>query len=119
MSNSRSRRNSVSITTDQQPQPQPRDRRNSVSFHIPEVIAATPTPIPTPTECKLGLKSLDQKINNIKSCECDTVKSLLLSDAQNRQKVFDLYKVSSENAISNLQKQVEKLTSQLRDLIEN
>ena len=122
MSNQRNRRGSISVNSvsvNLEPQTPPRERRNSVSFQTEKPLPEqTPSPSHSPSVPK-GLKSLDEKINNLKPCQCDKVKSELLSDAQNRQKVFDLYKVSSENAISNLQNQVEKLSSQLRDLIEN
>ena len=134
MSNRRDRRGSFSQPhiKVEQPQPQPRERRNSVSFQLDPVVqpellqpdVPVITPVITPVnkqveENKIGIKSLSAKIDNIKSCECDSVKSTLLSDAQNRQKSLDLYKASTEKAISNLEKQVEYLSNQLRELIEN
>ena len=128
MSNRRDRRGSFSQPHIKVEQPQPRERRNSVSFQLETVVQPEllqpDVPVITPVnkqveENKIGIKSLSAKIDNIKSCECDSVKSTLLSDAQNRQKSLDLYKVSTEKAISNLEKQVEYLSNQLRELIEN
>lgn len=111
----RNRRNSVSVpvglqaTIEEPKQEQVQERRKSVSFFTPPFTVPAPEPVvpapaPEPVPVK-GIKSLCEKIDNIKPCQCETVKASLEQEFQ--------------RVISELNSRLDKIQVELKEIIEN
>lgn len=110
----RNRRNSISVPvlvqpTIEEPKHEPvQERRKSVSFFTPPftvpVPVSVPAPEPVPVPVK-GIKSLCEKIDNIKPCQCETVKASLEKEFQ--------------RVISELNSRLDKIQGELKEIIEN
>lgn len=121
-----------------QPQPTARDRRKSVSFFtspttpepksqpiahpfIPFIIP-TPAPVPVvvePEPVKEGIKSLcarvsrnEKRLDEVKSCQCDTVEAKFKSDIEQLKKEHDI-------TFKKLFEEITSLQRELKDLIDN
>jgi hypothetical protein len=108
----RNRRNSISVPVGLQPtieEPkhdpaQVQERRKSVSFFTPPFTPPLIEPEPVPVPVK-GIKSLCEKIDNIKPCQCETVKASLEKEFQ--------------RVISELNLRLDKIQGELKEIIEN
>jgi hypothetical protein len=113
----RNRRNSISVPvpvlvqpTIEEPKHEPvqvQERRKSVSFFtVPVPVSAPPVPEPVPVPAPVkGIKSLCEKIDNIKPCQCETVKASLEQEFQ--------------RVISELNSRLDKIQVELKEIIEN
>lgn len=121
------------------PQPTARDRRKSVSFFTSPTTQVeytsnsasklrepTPTPTPTPVPVvvepepvKEGIKSLcarvsrnEKRLDEVKSCQCDTVEAKFKSDIEQLKKEHDI-------TFKKLFEEITSLQRELKDLIDN
>lgn len=112
----RNRRNSISVpvlvqSTIEEPKHEPvQERRKSVSFFTPPFTVPAPVPVPVPEPVPVpvpvkGIKSLCEKIDNIKPCQCETVKASLEQEFQ--------------RVISELNSRLDKIQVELKEIIEN
>ena len=124
----------------QQPQPTARDRRKSVSFFTsPTTPEPNPTPtqveytsnssasklrepvpvVVEPEPVKEGIKSLcarvsrnEKRLDEVKSCQCDTVEAKFKSDIEQLKKEHDI-------TFKKLFEEITSLQRELKDLIDN
>lgn len=117
----RNRRNSISVPVVLQPtieepkhEQQVQERRKSVSFFTPPFTPPFTAPAPAPATAPVsvpetvpvkGIKSLCEKIDNIKPCQCETVKASLEKEFQ--------------RVISELNSRLDKIQGELKEIIEN
>lgn len=119
----RNRRNSISVPvvqpTIEEPKHEPvqvQERRKSVSFFTPPFTVPAPVPVsvpepePVPVSVPIsvpikGIKSLCEKIDNLKPCQCETVKASLEKEFQ--------------RVISELNSRLDKIQVELKEIIEN
>lgn len=123
----RNRRNSISVPVVQPTIEEPKhesvqvqERRKSVSFFtVPvPVPVSEPVPVPVPVQVEYtsnsasklrepvkGIKSLCEKIDNLKPCQCEMVKSSLEKEFQ--------------RVISELNSRLDKIQVELKEIIEN